>query len=88
MGLSHYTIFTITLANLSLARSRTPYDFVDPLIGTINGGKNLHLNVIGLSHLHNIGHVFPGATLPFGEFSFLRIISTNLTQHRYGESRA
>jgi predicted alpha-1,2-mannosidase len=28
---------------------KTPFDYVDPLIGTINGG-----------------HVFPGATLPFG----------------------
>ena len=28
---------------------KTPYDYVDPLIGTVNGG-----------------HVFPGATLPFG----------------------
>ncbi|KAF2626628.1 glycoside hydrolase family 92 protein [Macroventuria anomochaeta] len=31
------------------ARGKTPYDYVNPLIGTINGG-----------------HVFPGATLPFG----------------------
>lgn len=31
------------------AQEKTPYDYVDPLIGTINGG-----------------HVFPGATLPFG----------------------
>ncbi|KAJ8110418.1 hypothetical protein OPT61_g6734 [Boeremia exigua] len=30
-------------------RGKTPYSYVDPLIGTINGG-----------------HVFPGATLPFG----------------------
>ena len=28
---------------------KTPYDYVNPLIGTVNGG-----------------HVFPGATLPFG----------------------
>ncbi|KAF2192013.1 glycoside hydrolase family 92 protein [Zopfia rhizophila CBS 207.26] len=31
------------------AQRKTPFDYVDPLIGTINGG-----------------HVFPGATLPFG----------------------
>jgi hypothetical protein len=30
---------------------RNGFQFVDPLIGTLNGG-----------------HVFPGATLPFGEF--------------------
>ncbi|KAF2702817.1 glycoside hydrolase family 92 protein [Pleomassaria siparia CBS 279.74] len=40
------------IALLSVAahgKTPSPYDYVDPLIGTINGG-----------------HVFPGATLPFG----------------------
>lgn len=40
----------LLLAALTSANAqKTPYDYVDPLIGTVNGG-----------------HVFPGATLPFG----------------------
>ncbi|KAF2203924.1 alpha-1,2-mannosidase-like protein [Delitschia confertaspora ATCC 74209] len=34
---------------IAQAQQKTPFDYVDPLIGTTNGG-----------------HVFPGATLPFG----------------------
>ena len=36
-------------ALITVHTQKTPYDYVDPLIGTLNGG-----------------HVFPGATLPFG----------------------
>ncbi len=40
----------LILAVLTTAYTqKTPYDYVNPLIGTVNGG-----------------HVFPGATLPFG----------------------
>lgn len=52
MGLSQNNIVTAILfayVGLSRAQSRTPHEYVNPLIGTINGG-----------------HVFPGATLPFG----------------------
>ncbi|KAF2269372.1 alpha-1,2-mannosidase-like protein [Lojkania enalia] len=39
----------VAVTNAQPNRAKTGYDYVDPLIGTINGG-----------------HVFPGATLPFG----------------------
>ena len=39
----------LLIALTTVYTQKTPYDYVDPLIGTVNGG-----------------HVFPGATLPFG----------------------
>ncbi|KAF2743216.1 glycoside hydrolase family 92 protein [Sporormia fimetaria CBS 119925] len=42
------TVWTFTVQSFT-QQSKTGYDYVDPLIGTVNGG-----------------HVFPGATLPFG----------------------
>lgn len=42
-------LLLLTLPTLAQNGSVDPFQYVDPLIGTINGG-----------------HVFPGATLPFG----------------------
>ena len=42
------------------------FDYVDPLIGTINGGP-FSAVIVGLLLTRTTGHVFPGATLPFGE---------------------
>ena len=42
------TVLLLT-ALTTVYTQKTPYDYVNPLIGTVNGG-----------------HVFPGATLPFG----------------------
>jgi hypothetical protein len=41
------------------------FDYVDPLIGTINGGPFSAL-IVKLLLTRTAGHVFPGATLPFG----------------------
>jgi hypothetical protein len=47
------------------------YEYVDPLIGTTNGGllvrefTSLRQSADGIDK----GHVFPGATLPFGKSS-------------------
>ena len=43
------------------------FDFVDPLIGTINGGKVQNDQSEWSFQLTMTGHVFPGATLPFGK---------------------
>ncbi|KAF2021089.1 glycoside hydrolase family 92 protein [Aaosphaeria arxii CBS 175.79] len=48
-GAAIVALWAITVLPRVNAQGKTPYDYVDPLIGTINGG-----------------HVFPGATLPFG----------------------
>ena len=39
----------LLIALTAVNSQKTPYDYVNPLIGTVNGG-----------------HVFPGASLPFG----------------------
>ena len=43
-------------------------DLVDPLIGTVGGGEwALHRGLFSWRvDNHCVGHVFPGATLPFG----------------------
>lgn len=50
--LSVYPLYLFLLASQALNQSRG-FDYVNPLIGTVNGG-----------------HVFPGATLPFGRYLF------------------
>ncbi|KAF2734321.1 alpha-1,2-mannosidase-like protein [Polyplosphaeria fusca] len=47
-GTAQWATWAIVLA-IANAQAKSGYDYVDPLIGTTNGG-----------------HVFPGATLPFG----------------------
>jgi len=52
--MGHFNSLKVSTALLLAALTttdaqKTPYEYVDPLIGTVNGG-----------------HVFPGATLPFG----------------------
>jgi hypothetical protein len=42
------------------------FDYIDPLIGTINGGGYYSFNIPTVTDM-STGHVFPGATLPFGE---------------------
>ena len=41
-------------------------DYVDPLIGTSNGGKVAQSYHLQISWLTKIGHVFAGASLPYG----------------------
>lgn len=48
MAVAKYLLL-ISFSLLTPVTASSGYDFVDPLIGTVNGG-----------------HVFPGATLPFG----------------------
>lgn len=48
------------------ARGKLPYEYVDPLIGTTNGGQTWKTTLIRTQVLTPLGHVFPGATLPFG----------------------
>ena len=43
------------------------FPYVDPLIGTANGGTERLKRRIWTSLMGAAGHVFPGATLPFGE---------------------
>jgi hypothetical protein len=54
------------------------FDYVDPLIGTMDGGTSEYSYLACSFSLLNLttilGHVFPGATLPYGIFSL----------HRYG----
>lgn len=51
-------------------------DYIDPLIGTANGGMRLRFHLYQLLALLTriTGHVFPGATLPC-EYTTLKIIS-------------
>jgi len=54
------------------AVQKSGYEYVDPFIGTTNGGEyNCRWTVTPSpwrqSSLTRQGHVFPGATLPFGE---------------------
>lgn len=42
-------IITLLIVNLLFAQNKTPYDYVDPFIGT-----------------DQMGHTYPGATVPFG----------------------
>lgn len=47
---------------------RDVLDYVNPLIGTTNGGMyTIHTAYYGYSDSY-AGHVFPGASLPFGQF--------------------
>ncbi|KAL1616821.1 hypothetical protein SLS54_008213 [Diplodia seriata] len=53
-------VLLLASANRASAQDTGEYnifDYVDPLIGTVNGGKH---------ETFDQGHVFPGATLPFG----------------------
>lgn len=66
-------ISTIALASqvvLGLGAEKSAFDvfqFVDPLIGTSEGGNTLPNLRLEKSEINAItGHVFPGATLPFG----------------------
>ena len=66
-SLATFPIVVSALAANSTLENR-PFDvfrYVDPLIGTINGG--MLDNVVSKEmQLTVSGHVFPGATLPFG----------------------
>jgi hypothetical protein len=46
------------------------FDYIDPLIGTINGGEFI-ASILKYLLTMRTGHVFPGATLPFGEHTAL-----------------
>jgi hypothetical protein len=46
---------------------RDTLQFVNPLIGTTNGGEKQRFKRAILSDAHGTGHVFPRATFPYGE---------------------
>lgn len=50
------------------------FKYVDPLIGTLSGGEEQH-PYFGPFIDTNLGHVFAGATMPFGMLSGLLSIS-------------
>jgi len=60
------TVIALIVFN-SLAAAFDVFDFVDPLIGTLNGG--MASTTSSAKNASNItqGHVFPGATLPYGK---------------------
>lgn len=53
----------LVLASGDKSTGSDTLDYVNPLIGTANGGMYLSYGVLSLTC---IGHVFPGANLPFG----------------------
>lgn len=59
-------------------RSTQNSEWVDPLIGTLNGG-NKYSNTQDMHNAnHEKGHVFPGATLPFGMAKAVADVNTEL----------
>lgn len=66
-------------ALVSVTGARSGYEYVDPLIGTLNGGAS-NLKICQWPFCADDtypGHVFPGATLPFGKSSSHRTIDTH-----------
>lgn len=66
-------------------------EYIDPLIGTTNGGESLSIAMIRRRRQltdHRTGHVFPGATLPYGKLlSYAMTPFFLLTGHRNGQGR-
>jgi putative alpha-1,2-mannosidase len=56
----------LPLCHASVEARQDVLNFVDPLIGTVDGGERWPIHIrYSHTNLHK-GHVFPGATLPFG----------------------